>query len=164
MTSRAKSRGIPEGLSSTAIFCRTLILFVSSSHRTEPAPPRRMISVGSGPGIHSTPGIWVSWPIFSSRLIRPRRASTCVFSSVSGIVLIVSSISDFFSHCDERVEQQTDFLFQCHLREQVFDALLDGSAWVLIGVQPPVFVQVTIGKPIFGLQELYRRGHSSPFR
>jgi hypothetical protein len=40
MTSRPKSSGIFDGLSSTAIFCGALNLFVSLSHRTEPVSAR----------------------------------------------------------------------------------------------------------------------------
>jgi len=83
ITSRPKRSGIFDGLSSTAIFWSTLNCFLSVSHRTEPAPPLRMTSAGLGPGKNAKAPTWVSCPIFSSRLIRPSRASTRAATSAS---------------------------------------------------------------------------------
>src|SRR5512139_2049189 len=72
---------MPEGLSSTAIFCSSLKRLVSLSHSTEPAPPLRIWSSALGPGAKSAPPTWLSCPIFSSRLIRLRNALTLLATS-----------------------------------------------------------------------------------
>jgi hypothetical protein len=77
---------MPSRDSSTATRWSSLNRLVSLSQRTEPAPPLRSTSSGLGPGMKEAPEICVSWPTFSSSVMRPRSAwtlsATC--SSESG--------------------------------------------------------------------------------
>ena len=59
---------------------------------------------------------------------------------------------------DDGLEHQTDLLLEGEPPEQVLDPLLDGPAWVLVGIHPAVAVEVAVGDAVLGGGELGAHG------
>ncbi len=80
MTSDPKSSGTCRRVSSTAMRCKRRVVSAPRTPRNEPTRPLRISSTvpveACGPVSDPSPPTWVSWPSFSSSVMRERSAST----------------------------------------------------------------------------------------